>query len=194
MRYALVLMAALAGGCITEGDAQLVDQTRRIGEFTEKKGIELKDDTLVQAGKDAKENMIALTRGVGLPKTPTQDYSPKASAAAREQSKVEHDTQDAGGAILGVIKDVAGSTFPWAVPIISGAYALIVSLRKRLSDTKNLAVYSGVNKVIEELKKRDNGEEIAKAVIDTMRATAGNFNVYREIKSDLSRLRDAGKI
>lgn len=88
----LALLALVLPACATtptQGDKQLNHQNKEAGEFVEKTAT---DPTIIQAGKDVKENSTVLEKNlIGPPEKP-QPYSPKASEKARDDSTQEHST------------------------------------------------------------------------------------------------------
>lgn len=77
-------------GCRTpgEGDRRVNDQNIKAGAFVETTSTQ---PEVSQAGKDVKENSLALERNIiGKPESPQPPYSSKTSREARDQSDKEH--------------------------------------------------------------------------------------------------------
>jgi hypothetical protein len=101
----LLGLLTLLTGCVqpSEGDRRLNNQNIKAGEYVEKTATQ---PEVIQAGKDVKENSLALETALELkPKVP-EAYTPAKSKEGRKQSEEEHATSPFW-AVLGGIGSAA---------------------------------------------------------------------------------------
>lgn len=177
-------------GCIgaTEGDKQVNAQNYLAGKFIEQNA---KSEVVKQAGKDVSDNAEELSKSIGIPKNPPSQYSPEASAQARDQAKKEREEESG---IFTSIKSFVSSNVPYGgLALLIGGFAWKLG-RKLIHTKKKLsAVYAGVQNIFKDAKNggKDPGA-LVETMTDTMRTTAGLYNVYEDIKADLKELKSKG--
>ena len=181
-RIALAVgFCALAMGCVS-------DATKRVNEQNYHIGAELAKVNNPMAS-DLMENCAEIAKDIGLPKAPAMQYTPELSKQARQDAVSIRTSRTS---IMDSIMGVVGGNIPWAVTVIAAALAWWARTRKVLGDKKLLAVYSGVEKVVDDIKASGGeGGAIAKNIVTVMRETASAHNVYPDIKADLQKMRGA---
>lgn len=195
MRRALGILAAVLlvfglSGClastVSENAKQLNQINREAGKFVESSA---QDPAVVQAGSDIAANAETLMVTLGSPEAPVE-YTPEVAETTREVVKEEGATsQEILETIGGVVKGI-----PYAGEALFGVIALIAAMQRRKSQQKLIAVYRGVGAVKSDLAKEDGTRNYADAITNTLRTTAALSGLYKDIKTDLAKLRSKGEV